>query len=169
MKIVHQPEPYEDPNPPEEDEAAKKKREKAGEEREPVMVHPEPIDMVGENGREFEIQLGRKEQIQTESVVDGGEAPQDPPAEGEEEKPIPEEWVQYPIDQANDVLVLKKCTEKGFLSVEGLTYALSDTFKAGNYEIVITDVTQGIENHLESMRMDIKVFDSEAEAAELAE
>jgi hypothetical protein len=61
MKIVHQPESYEDPNPPEENEADKKKREKAGGEPEVKMINPDPIEMVNENGREFEIQLGRKE------------------------------------------------------------------------------------------------------------
>jgi hypothetical protein len=67
-------------------------------------------------------------------------------------------------------MVIKKCTEKGYLNVEGLKYELiPEKFKAGTYEIVITDVTSGIENHLEPMRMDLKVFDSEVEAAELAE
>jgi hypothetical protein len=46
---------------------------------------------------------------------------------------------------------------------------IPEKFKSGTYEIVVTDITQGIENHLEPMRMDLKVFDSEAEAAELAE
>ena len=51
-----------DPNPPEENEADKKKREKAGGEIEIKMIIPDPIEMVNENGREFEIQLGRMEQ-----------------------------------------------------------------------------------------------------------
>ena len=46
---------------------------------------------------------------------------------------------------------------------------IPEKFKSGTYEIVIKDVTKGIENHLEPMRMDLKVFDSEVEAAELAE
>jgi hypothetical protein len=50
-----------DPNPPEENEVEKKKREKAGVELEIKMITPEPIEMVNENGREFEIQLGRME------------------------------------------------------------------------------------------------------------
>ena len=173
MKIVHQAESYEDPNPPEEAEADKKKREKEGKEREPVMINPDPIDMTGENGREFEIQLGRMEKIKTESAVqsaDGETVPQATPAEGEEEVEVKKEWVQYPVDQANDVMVIKKCTEKGILNVEGLKFELiPEKFKAGTYEIVVTDVTKGIENHLEQMRMDLKVFDSEVEAAELAE
>ena len=56
------------------------------------------------------------------------------------------------------------------MSIEGLKFDLiPEKFKSGTYEIVITDVTQGIQNHLEPMRMDLKVFDSEAEAADLAE
>ena len=109
------------------------------------MINPEPIEMAGESGREFEIQLGRKEQLKSESAlnsVNGETIPQDPPADGEEEAPVKEEWVQYPIDQANDVMVMKKCTEKGFLNVEGLKFELiPEKFKAGTYEIVITDVT----------------------------
>ena len=67
-------------------------------------------------------------------------------------------------------MVIKKCTEKGFLKVEDLKFELiPEKFKSGTYEIVIKDVTDGIQNHLEPMRMDLKVFDSEAEAAELAE
>lgn len=68
LRIVHQAPSYEDPNPPEEDEATKKKREKAGGEPEVRMIHPEPIEMVNENGREFEIQLGRTEEIKMAAV-----------------------------------------------------------------------------------------------------
>jgi hypothetical protein len=90
-----------DPNPPEENEADKKKREKAGGEPEIKMINPEPIEMVDENGREFEIQLGRMEQppidLVTEPVEDAAEKV---PVEGslETEVPIEEVWVQYAID-----------------------------------------------------------------------
>jgi hypothetical protein len=33
------------------------------------MINPEPVEMTGENGREFEIQLGRKEQMRGDSVL----------------------------------------------------------------------------------------------------
>jgi hypothetical protein len=66
--------------------------------------------------------------------------------------------------------VIKRCTEKGVLKVQNLKFELiPEKFKSGTYEIVITDVTRGITNHLNPMRIDLKVFDSEAEAAELAE
>jgi hypothetical protein len=42
-------------------------------------------------------------------------------------------------------MVMKKCTEKGFLNVEGLKFELiPEKFRAGTYEIVIKDVTEGI-------------------------
>jgi len=55
--------------------------------------------------------------------------------------------------------------------VEDIEYALDEeTFKPGMYEIVITDITRGIEEseRLEPTRLDFKVFDSEAEAEALA-
>lgn len=67
------------------------------------MIHPDPIGMVNENGREFEIQLGRMEQV---SIIDTAnqsvnhEAVEKVPSEGspEIEAPFEEKWVQYAID-----------------------------------------------------------------------
>ena len=55
ITVVFQGEPYEDPNPPEEDDAAKKKKGKDPAEPEIRMITPDPIVMEKENGREFEI------------------------------------------------------------------------------------------------------------------
>lgn len=59
----------------------------------------------------------------------------------------------------------------GVLSVEGLKFQLiPEKFEAGSYEIVITDKTNGIEEskYLETTRLDLKIFDSVAEAEEAA-
>ena len=63
------------------------------------------------------------------------------------------------------------CSENGNAVVEGITYEMSEDFQSGSYEIVITDVTRGIEPHdkLPITRIDLKVFDSVADADKLAE
>jgi hypothetical protein len=100
MTIVYQGEPYLDPNPPEEDEATKKKREKAGIEPEIPMITPEPIIMANENGREFEIQLGRFEQIKQrdESMMqmhsrEGEETPAQPEASVDQNSAFETQWI----------------------------------------------------------------------------
>jgi len=52
------------------------------------------------------------------------------------------------------------------LNIENIVYQFSETFTSGNFEIVISDITQGIpdEQKLETMRLDLKLYDSEAEA-----
>ena len=35
-------------------------------------------------------------------------------------------------------------SENGVLKIENISYQLSENFTAGNFEIVITDVTEGI-------------------------
>lgn len=63
--------------------------------------------------------------------------------------------------------MLNLATEKGSLLVENLMFTLeAGAFTAGWYEIVITDVTRGIkeEQKLPATRLDLRVFDSEAEA-----
>lgn len=63
IQVVYQGEQYEDPNPPEIDEAAKKKAVKGKEAEEPEvrMIIPQPKVMDKENGRTFKIELGRYE------------------------------------------------------------------------------------------------------------
>ena len=62
LNIVFQGEPYEDPNPPEEDEAAKgKKGGKPAGEPEVRWITPDPVTLENESGRLFELQLGRTE------------------------------------------------------------------------------------------------------------
>lgn len=78
-----------------------------------------------------------------------------------------EEWVQYKFDQSKDELATRICTTKGLISIEGLTYEFEEgKFESGAYEIVITDVTKGIDESklLPPMRLDIRIIDSEAEA-----
>lgn len=135
------------------------------------MIIPEPIVLENESGRLFEIQLGRTEQVRVETTplegqaVEGAEAAsQEAP---EETEPVTEEkWIQYKFDQSQDSLALNLPTEKGVLNIENIVYQLSETFTSGNFEIVITDITQGIpdEQKLETMRLDLKLYDSEAEA-----
>ena len=56
------------------------------------------------------------------------------------------------------------------MKIENLKFeVIPEKFPGGTYEMIIRDVTKGIQNHLEEMRIDLKVFDSEVEAAELAE
>ena len=167
---------YEDPNPPEEDEATKKKKAKdPNAEPEIRMITPEPVEMQNESGREFELELGRYEQVpivKNEEDKEGENTPAEANPEATNEEPQTEEkWVQYKFDQTKDDLVLKIATEKANILVADLEYALDeDTFKGGMYEIVIRDVTRGVpENErLEPTRLDFKVFDSEAEAEALA-
>lgn len=47
-----------------------------------------------------------------------------------------------------------------------LTYKLDDNFKGGLFELIITDVTKGLEESklLPPLRIDLKIFDSEVEA-----
>ena len=69
MTVVHQAPAYEDPNPPEEDEAAKKKKgAKDTGEPEIRMITPDPVVMVKEQGREFEIELGRIEDVKIDTA-----------------------------------------------------------------------------------------------------
>lgn len=77
-----------------------------------------------------------------------------------------EKWIVYKLDQRSQDVSVTAATEKGELRVEGITFALGDGFKAGNYEIVISDVTLGIEDDekLLPQRLDLRIFDSEAEA-----
>lgn len=48
----------------------------------------------------------------------------------------------------------------------GLEYQLDDNFKGGLYELIITDVTKGLDPNklLPALRIDLKIFDSVADA-----
>lgn len=172
LTVVFQGEAYEDPNPPEEDEAAKKKKggKDASAEPEVRMITPEPINLETESGRQFEIQLGRHEQVPVET----SEKPVSEAAEGEqtheEEVATVEKWIQYKFDQSKEELTAILDTQEGKLLIENIQYQLSETFQSGNYEVVIKDITNGIleEDKLETMRLDLKVFDSEVEAEQAA-
>lgn len=67
MTVIHQAPPYEDPNPPEEDPVANKKG-KGPAEPEVRMITPEPVVMTIEQGREFEIEIGRIEDVKIETA-----------------------------------------------------------------------------------------------------
>jgi len=86
MHMVFQGAPYEDPNPPpvEEKQAAPAKGGKAPagkpvEEAKPEirMITPDPVLMVNESGRLFEVELGRMEKAKK-----GTESHQELPSEG---------------------------------------------------------------------------------------
>jgi hypothetical protein len=57
-------------------------------------------------------------------------------------------------------------SQNGTLKLENLTFALDDNFKAGLYELIVRDVTHGIDpsDILPEQRIDMKFVDSEAEA-----
>ena len=62
IRVVFQGEPYEDPNPPEEEDHAKGKKGKpAPTEPEVRMITPEPQLLENESGRKFRFSLGRME------------------------------------------------------------------------------------------------------------
>ena len=64
-------------------------------------------------------------------------------------------------------MVIRKTTEEGKFTVGNLVYKLDpESFPSGTYEIVVTDVTAGIEasKRLQETRIDLKLIDSEAEA-----
>jgi hypothetical protein len=89
--------------------------------------------------------------------------------EGEEEPKTEKKWVKYNINQETEELVIRRQTVNGILTVEGLKFVLiPEKFEAGNYEIVITDKTNGIAANklLEPLRLDLKIFDSVSEAEE---
>lgn len=172
VEVVFQGEPYEDPNPPEEEEAKGKKKggKEAAAEPEVRMITPPPIPMDNEQGREFQIELGRFEQVPIKKSENGdgnahGESAEASIAEGEQE--MEKKWILYKIDQKSEEMVIRKTTEGGKFSVGDLTYKLDpESFPSGTYEIVITDVTRGIEDSqkLAETRIDLKLIDSEAEA-----
>ena len=135
------------------------------------MITPEPIVLEGELGREFEFELGRNEQVKIgktphqSQTIDGQQ--EEPPAEGEEEETQFEtKWVQYKLDQSQDDLIHRQVTYEGKLKMVNLEYQLDDTFKGGLYELIVRDVTEGLEEAklLPTLKIDLKVFDSVAEA-----
>lgn len=88
-------------------------------------------------------------------------------AEEEAEVKTEERWIQYKFDQTKEELVQVYASEKGLLRIDGISYVFDpEGLKSGTYELIIKDVTQGIpdEKHLETMRLDLKLFSSEQEA-----
>ena len=168
MKIVFQGESYEDPNPPEED-AADKKKKKDPNEPEVRMITPDPIVLEGELGREFEFELGRNEQVKIEKTPNESQknVEADGAAEGEEEEAQYEtKWIQYKLDQSGEDLLHRQLTYEGKLQMTNLMFQLDDNFKGGLYELSIKDVTSGLDESklLPTLKADLKVFDSVAEA-----
>eukprot|EP00356_Strombidium_inclinatum_P012995 CAMPEP_0170499466 /NCGR_PEP_ID=MMETSP0208-20121228/31478_1 /TAXON_ID=197538 /ORGANISM="Strombidium inclinatum, Strain S3" /LENGTH=371 /DNA_ID=CAMNT_0010777025 /DNA_START=323 /DNA_END=1435 /DNA_ORIENTATION=- len=188
MKVFFQGDSYEDPNPPEEDEAAKKKKGAPGGEPEIKMITPDPILKDNESGREFEFSLGRTEQVRVDppgssmqklsteamvAVATGSgslEKVADSADEGEVE--YEEKWIQYYFDPSTDSSSeddKKKTlsTTNGILKVEGLKYELDPArFPGGVFELTISDVTRGIKvsNRLPQIKVDLKVFNSVQDA-----
>ena len=177
INCVFQGPDYEEEAPEEEDP---KKKGKADDGPKMVTKTPEPITIDAENGRQFEVQLGRYEDCiiektqQTPAEKEGDmENPVSMEGEEQEEKEPETEkrWIQYKFDQTKEEPMVTICTEGGLVCVEGITYAFDEGFSAGLYEIVITDVTRGIEQleKLPITRIDLKLFDSVAEAEKAAE
>ena len=52
--------------------------------------------------------------------------------------------------------------------VTALEYALDETFRGGAYEIVIRDVTVGIEKRMPEQRIELNIIDPEELAAQQA-
>jgi len=57
---------------------------------------------------------------------------------------------------------------EGVCRVSGLEYALDETFRGGVYEIVIRDVTVGIEKRMPEQRIELNIIDPEELAAQQA-
>lgn len=171
LTVVYQPPDYEDDTPIEED-PKKKGKEAAPAEPEIRMVTPDPEVLDLESGREFEIELGRIEQVPIAKSDAPPKEMEDQADEGAEENQeeveieTEEKWVVYKVDQSKEESVLKCVTEKGVLLLENLTYELNEEFTGGWFELVITDKTRGLseEQRLPPTRMDLRVFNSEQEA-----
>ena len=153
LNVVFQGEPYEDPNPPEIDEAAQKKAAKGkavADEPEIRMITPEPLTMVKESGRQFQVELGRYQMVKmdTESVNEQAIASQNSTikdgtatandtkgsklntVEGEEgEDQMVKKWFQYRLDHSvpeDSPATILKATEEGILNVDGLTFNIDE-------------------------------------------
>ena len=146
------------------------------------MITPDPVVMEKENGRLFEIELGRYEMvtIATPPAAESEAALPDPAGApssklskvedanaSEEGAPQKEkQWIPFKLDHSNpddSQCKIRKATEAGVLSVEGLTFVLDEEkFPMAVYELVITDVTEGVDPDwlLAPIRVDLKVFDS---------
>jgi hypothetical protein len=179
LTVFFQGPDYEDPNPPEEDEKDKKKKKDAAAEPEIRMITPDPVTMEHEQGRQFEIELGRTEQVKIEKSqsmikpsVEGEEEKESIKGEEEEEETQTEDkWIQYKFDQSKESNVLTVASVNGIVNVEKLVYELEppSLMPGGWFEIIIRDVTKGIEGkRLADIRADIKIFDSEADAEKAA-
>lgn len=134
------------------------------------MIKPDPITMESENGRLFEFELGRMEDVPKEGVTEEeiNEYKENP--DGKEASDYYEnKWVQYCMNQADqtDGLCFREPTKNGICIVKDLVYELNDTFTGGEYEIIIRDVTKGISNHMPEMRASMKIVDKDAEEAAL--
>ena len=144
------------------------------------MIHPEPWIMEHESNREFEFQLGRLEQVPIEKMDTpeksaGNATPVEavnPDAAAPEEPQTEEKWVLYKINQTQeDMKQIVRTDCHGKTCISDLEFVIDDNFKSGLYEIVITDVTPGLDENerLYETRLDFKIFDSEADAEALAQ
>ena len=73
-------------------------------------------------------------------------------------------WFRYKLDhQAGDDedLTIRKSTQNGVLSVENLSFVIDpEKFPMGVYEIVITDVTEGVEEGWRCVGEDVPAMSS---------
>lgn len=135
------------------------------------MITPDPVVMENENGRTFEVVLGKIEKVAINTDITNEEPTQplqnsksneaiDPEGECEEK------WIDYKFDQKSSNKSVCYASQKGILQIEDIVYELNEHFKVGMYEIIITDVTVGLEDEfkLQPTRIDLKLTDSEAEA-----
>jgi hypothetical protein len=116
---------------PVEEDPKKKGKGEAPAEPEIRTVTPDPEILEEESGREFEIELGRHEQVPIEK--EKPPTPEDAPEEGAEEGEEPEveteeKWITYKFDQKQGNAIIRAATEKGVLCLDGLQYELSDSF-----------------------------------------
>jgi len=56
-------------------------------------------------------------------------------------------------------------SEQGICSIKELTYEITETFKMGNYTIIINDVTKGVTNKMQEVRVELVIIDPEELAA----
>ena len=59
-------------------------------------------------------------------------------------------------------------SKEGVCSIKELSYHITETFKMGNYEIIIRDVTKGITNKMGDIKIELVIIDPEEIAAQQA-
>jgi hypothetical protein len=52
-------------------------------------------------------------------------------------------------------------SKEGIVNVKEIAYSVTDTFKGGNYEILVRDVTRGVQNKMSDLKIELVIVDPE--------